>query len=106
MEPIDIDTDTLAGCMMMQMLGAFAEFERGMFRKRTIAGMRADVDREAKLGRFRNLSPKDEADLVRMHIEGQGFYLMRALAIVFGVSLATAKRAIYRFMKPGHSSLK
>ena len=101
-----IDTDTLAGRMMMQMLGAFAEFERGMIRERTIAGMRAAVDRGAKLGRFRNLSPDDETDLVRMYIEGQGFYSMQALAIVFGVSLATAKRAIYRVTKPGHSSLR
>lgn len=101
-----IDTDTLAGRMMMQMLGAFAEFERGMIRERTIAGMRAAVDRGVKLGRFRNLSVEDESDLVRMYVEGQGFYSMQALANVFGVSLATTKRAIYRVTKPGHSSLK
>ncbi|MCZ8252253.1 MAG: recombinase family protein [Hylemonella sp.] len=101
-----IDTETLAGRMMMQMLGAFAEFERGMIRERTIAGMRAAVDRGARLGRYRNLSPEDEADLVRMYLEGDGFYSMQALANVFGVSLATTKRAIYRVTKPGHSSLR
>lgn len=77
-----------------------------MLRERTIAGMRADVDHGTKLGHFRNQSPEDEADLVRMYINGQGFYSMQVLAIVFGVSLATAKRAIYRVTKPGHSSLR
>ena len=36
-----IDTTTPAGWMMMQMLGAFAEFERAMIRERTTAGLAA-----------------------------------------------------------------
>jgi DNA invertase Pin-like site-specific DNA recombinase len=34
-----IDTTTAAGRMMMQMVGAFAEFERAMLRERTRAGL-------------------------------------------------------------------
>ena len=34
-----IDTTTPAGRMMMQMVGAFAEFERTMLKKRTKAGL-------------------------------------------------------------------
>lgn len=34
-----IDTTTAAGRMMMQMVGAFAEFERAMIRERTKAGL-------------------------------------------------------------------
>ena len=34
-----IDTTTPAGRMMMQMVGAFAEFERAMIRERTSAGL-------------------------------------------------------------------
>src|ERR1022692_162798 len=34
-----IDTTTPAGRMMMQMVGAFAEFERAMLRERTKAGL-------------------------------------------------------------------
>lgn len=34
-----IDTTTPAGRMMMQMVGAFAEFERAMIRERTMAGL-------------------------------------------------------------------
>ena len=35
----NIDTTTPAGRMMMQMVGAFAEFERAMLRERTKAGL-------------------------------------------------------------------
>jgi DNA invertase Pin-like site-specific DNA recombinase len=34
-----IDTTTPAGRMMMQMVAAFAEFERAMLRERTKAGL-------------------------------------------------------------------
>jgi DNA invertase Pin-like site-specific DNA recombinase len=37
----NIDTTTPAGRMMMQMVGAFAEFERAMIRERTSAGLAA-----------------------------------------------------------------
>jgi DNA invertase Pin-like site-specific DNA recombinase len=36
-----IDTTTPAGRMMMQMVGAFAEFERATLRERTKAGLNA-----------------------------------------------------------------
>jgi len=36
-----IDTTTPAGRMIMQMVGAFAEFERAMIRERTSAGLAA-----------------------------------------------------------------
>ena len=36
-----IDTTTPAGRMMMQMVGAFAEFERAMVHERTSAGLAA-----------------------------------------------------------------
>lgn len=37
----NIDTTTQAGWMMIQMVGAFAEFERAMIRERTSAGLTA-----------------------------------------------------------------
>lgn len=36
-----VDTTTPAGRMMMQIVGAFAEFERAMMRERTSAGLAA-----------------------------------------------------------------
>src|ERR1700751_2360712 len=44
-----IDTTTPAGRMMMQMVGAFAEFERAMLRERTKAGLDA-ARREGRIG--------------------------------------------------------
>lgn len=49
-----IDTTTPAGRMMMQMVGAFAEFERAMLRERTKAGL--DAARED--GRIGGRRPK------------------------------------------------
>ncbi len=48
-----IDTTTPAGRMMMQMVGAFAEFERAMIRERTAAGL-ADARAEGRIGGRRN----------------------------------------------------
>ena len=44
-----IDTTTPAGRMLMQMVGAFAEFERAMLRERTKAGLDA-ARREERIG--------------------------------------------------------
>jgi hypothetical protein len=44
-----IDTTTAAGRMMMQMVGAFAEFERAMIRERTGAGL-AQARAEGRIG--------------------------------------------------------
>lgn len=99
-----IDTKTLAGRMMMQMLGAFAEFERGMIRERSMAGQQAAMLRGVHCGRARSLRQEDEADMVRLW--QQGTYTMDTLAKVFNIHPSSVKRAIYRVYKPGHSSLK
>jgi len=44
-----IDTTTPAGRMMMQMVGAFAEFERAMLRERTKAGLNRNTEDWYKL---------------------------------------------------------
>lgn len=53
-----IDTTTPAGRMMMQMVGVFAEFERGIIRERTQAGL----ERARKKGRHPGRKPKLSAD--------------------------------------------
>jgi DNA invertase Pin-like site-specific DNA recombinase len=45
-----IDTTTPAGRMMMQMVGAFAEFERAMLRERTKAVWIPPVGKDASAG--------------------------------------------------------
>jgi DNA invertase Pin-like site-specific DNA recombinase len=49
-----IDTSTAAGRMMMQMVGAFAEFERAMLRERTKQGL----DNARQAGRVGGRRPK------------------------------------------------
>jgi DNA invertase Pin-like site-specific DNA recombinase len=46
-----IDTTTPAGRMFFQVMGAFAEFERGMIRSRVNAGLARARARGVKLGR-------------------------------------------------------
>jgi DNA invertase Pin-like site-specific DNA recombinase len=99
-----IDTSTPAGRMMMQMLGAFAEFERSMIRERTKAGLNAARARGTQLGRRRSLDPFEEAELVNQYLTGDHSY--KTLGQDFGISESAAKRAVYRRVNPTSSSLK
>lgn len=99
-----IDTSTSAGRMMMHMLGAFAEFERGIIRERSIAGQRAARERGKHCGRPRGLDAATESAMVKLY--ESGWYTLHSLAFVFDAHPSSVKRAIYRVKKPGHSSLK
>ncbi len=98
-----IDTSTGAGRMMVHMLGAFAEFERGIIRERCMAGQSAAMARGVHCGRPRSLDPEVEADIVRLY--KSRWYTLQSLAFVFDCHPSTVKRAVYRIEKPGHSSL-
>lgn len=49
------DTSSSSGMLMLQILGAFAEFERELIRERTLAGL----DRAKSIGKIRGRHPKD-----------------------------------------------
>lgn len=66
-----IDTTTPAGRMMMQMVGAFAEFERAMLRERTKAGLDAARQEGRIGGRRPKLSPEQEAEIRRLVAKGE-----------------------------------
>ena len=55
-----LDTSTTAGKAMFQMLGVFAEFERGIIRERFNAGLARAREKGVKLGR-RKVRPSIEA---------------------------------------------
>lgn len=99
-----VDTSTSAGRMMTHMLGAFAEFERGIIRERSIAGQTAAMMRGIKCGRPRSISEDDEKELVRLWQSNR--YTMDSLAAIFNAHPSSVKRSIYRVVKPGHSSLR
>jgi DNA invertase Pin-like site-specific DNA recombinase len=85
-----VDTTNAAGRMLMQMLGAFAEFERAMIRERTRAGLEAARRRGTRLGRRRSLSP-EQVQLVR-ELLNQG-KTQREVADLLSVSQSTVSRA-------------
>src|SRR5712691_7666490 len=86
-----IDTTTPAGRMMMQMVGAFAEFERAMLRERTKAGLEA-ARRDGRIGRRRSkLTPQQQAEILRMVSKGNK---TAAAARLFAVHPATVSRLL------------
>lgn len=90
-----INTATPAGRMLMHMLGAVAEFERGIIRERSIAGVRAAVERGAVLGRPRAFkTPTEEAAAVRLVLSEK--YSLSECARRYGCHLSSVKRAVRR----------
>jgi len=61
-----IDTTTPAGRLMLQLLGAFAEFERSLIRERSAAGLAAARERGVRLGRPEALSGRQREAVVRL----------------------------------------
>ena len=89
-----IDTTTPAGRMMMQMVGAFAEFERDMLRERTKAGLES-ARREGRIGGRRpKLSPQQQAEIRRM--VSRGDKTAADAARLFRIQPATVCRLLAR----------
>jgi len=89
-----IDTTTPAGRMMMQMVGAFAEFERMMLRERTKAGLDS-ARRDGRIGgRPPKLSPQQQAEIVRMVSKGRK--TAADAARLFKIHPATVSRLLAR----------
>ena len=74
----------------MQMLGAFAEFERAMIRERTRAGLAAAKAQGRKGGRRPKLAPPQRAEALAMLKEGRKS--AADVARLFGVHPATVSR--------------
>jgi DNA invertase Pin-like site-specific DNA recombinase len=66
-----LDTSTTAGKAMFQMLGVFAEFERGIIRERVNAGLARARAKGTKLGR-RRVEPAVEARILELKAGGDG----------------------------------
>lgn len=89
-----IDTTTPAGRMMMQMVGAFAEFERAMLRKRTKAGLDS-ARREGRIGGRRpKLTPQQQSEIKKM--VAKGHKTAADAARIFKVHPATVSRLLAR----------
>jgi DNA invertase Pin-like site-specific DNA recombinase len=89
-----IDTTTPAGRMMMQMVGAFAEFERAMLKERTHAGLEA-ARKEGRIGgRPPKLKLQQRQEIVRLVRRGRK--TAADAARLFGVHPATISRLLRR----------
>src|ERR1017187_10284926 len=89
-----IDTTTPAGRVMMQMVGAFAEFERAMLRERTKAGLDS-ARREGRIGGRRpKLSPQQQSEIRKMITKGDK--TAADAARLFKVHPATVSRLLAR----------
>ena len=65
------DTTSSAGMLMMQILGAFAQFEREIIRERTLAGLERAKSQGKKLGRpFKRIPPCKIKEIIKEKEEG------------------------------------
>jgi DNA invertase Pin-like site-specific DNA recombinase len=85
-----IDTTTPAGRMMLQMLGAFAEFERSMIRERTRLGLLAARERGRVGGRLPKLTAHQRAEAIKM--VNSGHKTASEVARLFRVHRSTISR--------------
>jgi DNA invertase Pin-like site-specific DNA recombinase len=84
--------------MMMQMVGAFAEFERAMLRERTKAGI-ATARSEGRVGgRKPKLTAQQQSEIVKMVWRGER--TAADAARLFRVHPATISRVLARNAKP------
>lgn len=91
---VGVDTTTPTGRLMLQILGAFAEFEREMIRERVVAGVRRAQAAGKHCGR-----PRVEMDLrPATALLGEGRSL-KETARILGVSRNTLRR---RLREAGH----
>jgi DNA invertase Pin-like site-specific DNA recombinase len=89
-----LDLSTPSGRLMMQLLGAMAEFERSLIQERVKAGLRNARAKGKRLGRPR--ASVDESQVASLRDSGASW---RAVAKKLGVSMGTARRASQRLAK-------
>jgi DNA invertase Pin-like site-specific DNA recombinase len=87
-----IDTTTPAGRMMMQMVGAFAEFERAMIRERTSAGLAAARAEGRVGGRRKKLDPAKRREIAESVTSGRK--TGAEMARLYNVSAPTVSRIV------------
>lgn len=85
-----LDTSTPSGRAMFQMLGVFAEFERGMIRERVNAGLARAKAKGTKLGR-RPVNPAIEGRIRALKAGGMGIL---KIGRTVGVGTSVVQRVV------------
>jgi DNA invertase Pin-like site-specific DNA recombinase len=91
-----LDTSTTAGKAMFQMLGVFAEFERGIIRERVNAGLARARAKGTKLGR-RPVEPSVEKRIRELRADGDGIL---KIGRTLGVGTSVVQRVVRGIPKP------
>ena len=99
-----IDTTSPVGLLILQMLGAVAQFERSLIRERAMAGQVAAYRRGVRIGRPRSLDADQQAEVYSLFQTGD--YTMTDLAKRFGVHLSSIKRVILRHKLPNSPAVR
>lgn len=89
-----VDTSGPAGRMVMQMLGAFAEFERAMIRERTRAGLKEARTKGRIPGRRPRLTAAQEKEIVDAVTSGRK--VAADMARLFSIHPSTISRLLAR----------
>jgi DNA invertase Pin-like site-specific DNA recombinase len=87
-----IDTTTVSGTMMMQLIAVFAQFERSVLRERTKAGLDAARKQGRIGGRRPKLRPNQQDEIVTM--VSKGTKTAADAARLFNVHPATVSRLL------------
>ena len=90
-QSLDTDESNPASRLLLQMLAAIAEFEKGVIRERTLLGVRAAKAKGKVVGRPMRVFRRD--DVVKLREEGLSW---RAIAERLGVPLSTVTDAYRR----------
>jgi DNA invertase Pin-like site-specific DNA recombinase len=90
----NLDLSTPSGRLMMQLLGAFAEFERSIIQERVKAGLRNAIAKGKRLGRPQ--AEVDEAKINSLRASGASW---REIAKEMGLGIGTVHRASQRRSK-------
>src|SRR3954464_5811399 len=98
----DIDTTTSAGRMMMQMVAAFAEFERAMIRERTSAGLAAARAEGRVGGRRKTLDAAKRRESAESAISGRKSGA--EMARLYNISQPTVSRIVAQHRMAAHRS--
>ena len=89
-----VDTSNPMGKLIIQVLGAVAEFERSLIRERSIAGQVAAIRRGVKVGgRDKKLNQEQVAEIKRLYAAGN--HTLASLGALYGCSHTTIRRSIY-----------
>jgi DNA invertase Pin-like site-specific DNA recombinase len=87
-----LDTSTTAGRAMFQMLGVFAEFERGIIRERVNAGLARARERGTRLGRP-TVPPAVEKRALKLYAGGKGVGILK-IARTLGIGTSAVQRIV------------